>query len=43
MSAGDYFLSLHNDQGAAEVNLATEIIKQVFSMPRQVRVLSQED
>ena len=35
--------SLHIDRGAAEVNMAREIIKPVFSRPREIRVLSQED
>ena len=39
----DYFLSLHIDRGAAEVNMAREIIKPVFSRPREIGVLSQED
>ena len=39
----DYFPSLHIDRGAAEVNMVREIIKPVFSRPREIRVLSQED
>ena len=42
-NTGDYFPSLHIDRGAAEVNMAREIIKPVFSRPREIRVLSQED
>ena len=42
-NTGDCFPSLHIDRGAAEVNMAREIIKPVFSRPREIRVLSQED
>ena len=38
-----FFPSPHIDRGAAEVNMAREIIKPVFSRPREIRVLSQED
>ena len=38
-----FFPSLHIDRGAAEVNMAREIIKPVFSRLREIRVLSQED
>ena len=40
---GDYFPSLHIDQGTAEVNMARKIVKPVFSRPREIRVLSQEE
>ena len=42
-NTGNYFPSLHIDRGAAEVNMAREIIKPVFSRPGEIRVLSQED
>ena len=35
---GDYFPSLNIDQGAAEVNMAREIIKPVFSRLREIRI-----
>ena len=41
-NTGDYFRSLRIDRGATDVNLAREIIKPVFSRPREIRVLSQE-
>ena len=41
-NTGDYFPSLHIEWGSAEVNMAREIIKPVFSRLREIRVLSQE-
>ena len=40
---GDYFPSLQIDRGAAELILARKKIKLVYSWPREIRVLSQED
>ena len=34
-NTGDCFPSLHIDRGAAEVDMATETIKPVFSRPRE--------
>ena len=44
-NAGDYSPSLHfyQSEALAEVKMAREIIKPVFSRPRETRVLSQED